>query len=450
MTTGVFPPGPRSGLLSYFALRRNPLDFMTRVARKHGPIVHLRVGKRHDYLLNRPDYIQKVLLAPEMSRSSARPLRRLLGQGVLTTTGDVHRAQRRTLQPLFHPQHIAHWGDVIVAAAARTRARWRPDATIDIAEAMLALSQAIIVKLALGVESDADTRGLTPALRDVVEAVNKNTFPSLAALFLPFPSPKAGMLERASTRVDGILAAIIAERRASGHAGSDMLTEMLRIPDADGRAQMTDRELRDHAMTFMSAGHETIGNALSWTWFLLAQHPAIEAEMHAELDEVLGGRLPNADDVPRLRVVEAVLKESMRLYPPVWVVARRPVEDWPLGDYVIPAGAYLQACPYVTHRDPEYFEAAGSFTPHRWLAAGAATRYKSAYFPFAAGAYKCIGESLAWTEGILIIATLAQAWAIRLVRPGYVAEPEAMITLRPKGGLPMTLRARASSAVASA
>jgi cytochrome P450 len=369
---------------------------------------------------------------------------------VLTTTGEPHRAQRRALQPLFHHQHTEHWVETIVAAAARTRARWRPGSTLDIAEEMLALSQAIIVKLVLSIEHDADARGLTPALRDVVEAVNKNTFPSLAELFLPFPMPRVRMLESAIGKLDAVLAATIADRRASGGAGSDMLSGMLQMPGLDGRPQMTDTELRDQVITFISAGHETIGNALTWTWFLLAQHPEIEEEMYAELDDVLSGRLPNADDLPRLRFVEAVLKESMRLYPPVWVVARRPAEDWPLGDYIVPAGSYLQACPYVTHRDPEYFDAAEAFTPHRWLAPEAALRYKGAYFPFAAGVHKCIGESLAWTEGILVIATLAQSWRIRLVRSGYVPEPEAMITLRPKGGLPMTLRARASSAVSPA
>jgi cytochrome P450 len=322
---------------------------------------------------------------------------------------------------------------------------------VDVEVEMLALSQSVIVELVLGLDPDRDARGLMPALRAVVEAVNRNTFPSLAELFLPVPTPKVAALERAIAALDPILMALVAERRASHVGGDDMLSAMIRMSEDPGRGRppMTDVELRDEVITMISAGHETIGNALTWTWLLLAQHPDAAARMHAELDRVLAGRLPTLQDLPALPFVEAVLKESMRLYPPVWVVARKTPGEWTLGDYVVPAGAYLQVCPWVTQRDPTYFDDAGAFKPERWLTSDAGARYKGAYFPFAAGSHRCIGESLAWTEGILALATLAQQWSLELVRPGYTVQPEAAITLRPKGGLPMTLRARTGALAAA-
>ena len=317
-----------------------------------------------------------------MIRSSARPLRHLLGQGVLTTTGEVHRGQRRALQPLFHRQHAAAWAEAIVQAAVRTGARLQDGSTIDMSEEMLGLSQAIIVKLLLNVDSTTNTGGLAPVLRELVDMVNRNTFPSLGELLLPFPSRRVRMLTRSMGDLDRILGGIITEHRAANGEGTDVLSAMLRMGDENTGTSMTSTEIRDQVVTFISAGHETVGNALTWTWYLLSKHPAIEAELHAEVDSVLGGRAPNVDDMPRLKFVEAVLKESMRIYPPVWVVARRSPEDFPLGEYVVPAGAYLQVSPYVTHRDERYFPAPLTFDPHRWTAVDAVRSERSVYLSF--------------------------------------------------------------------
>jgi len=442
--SSVYPPGPGSPLLSYFALRRDPLGFMMRVVRKYGDIVHMQVGSRHDYLLNHPDHIRDVLLAPEgMLRSSARPLRKALGQGVLTTTGEPHRTERRLLQPLFGRQHAAPWSAVVVDHALRKSHQWRTGVTVDIASEMASLSQGIIVRLTLGVDRESGVPGLTDLLDQTVDGLNRNTFPSLLELLFHIPRRSARALERTVAELDGLLYRMIAERRTSGSRGDDLLSGMLAVRDERaGGAGMTDTQIRDELMTFISAGHETIGNALTWTWYLLSQHPDSEAEMHAEVDAVLGGRPPTSADIARLPTIEAILKESLRLYPPVWVVARRPVNDWPLGDYVVPAGSYFQICPYVTHRDPRYFPNADAFEPRRWLDEGASKPGRTTYFPFAAGVHRCIGESLAWTEGILALATLAQRWRLRMTRPDRQPRPEALITLRPKGGLPMRIEAR--------
>ena len=273
--------------------------------------------------------------------------------------------------------------------------------------------------------------------------VNKNTFPSLGELLFPFPSRRVRRLACSSAHLDRILLPIIAEHHATNGNGSDVLSAMLQMRDErTSRPSMTTTELRDQIVTFISAGHETVGNGLTWTWHLLAKHPEIEAELHAELDNVLGGRVPNAGDVPRLKFVEAILKESMRLYPPVWVVARRTAADFPLGDYIIRAGSYLQLSPYVTHRDARYFPDPERFNPHRWTAADTVRSDRTVYFPFAAGVHKCIGEGLAWAEGILVVATLARTWRFRAAHANHRPCPEAGITLRPRGGMPMTIPPR--------
>lgn len=439
----TFPPGPRSALRAYIALRRDPLGFLTRAAQRYGDVVHLKVGGRHDYLLNRPEHIRDVLLAPEgMLRSSARPLRKVLGLGLLTTTGDPHRAQRRLMQPLFGRQQLAPASAVIVEKALRVREDWRAGTTVDIADAMASLAQRVMVRLLVKLD-DAEEDRLTRLLSEIVDGVNRNTFPSLLELLFGIPRRSARALDRAVALMDRKLYDLITARRASGRDHGDLLSAMLRVrDDRSPTGGMSDTQIRDELLTFVSAGHETIGNALTWTWYLLARHPEWEAEMHVEIDATLGTRDAAAEDIPRLGMTEAILRESMRLYPPVWVVARRPVNDWLLGEFLVPAGSYFQVCPYVTHRDPRNYEAPEVFNPRRWLDGDGATPGRMTYFPFAAGVHKCIGEGLAWSEGILVLATLAQQWRLRLAEPDRRPEPEALITLRPRGGMPMVVEER--------
>jgi cytochrome P450 len=422
-------------LLAYFAFRRDPPTFLARMAAEYGDIVHLQVGGRHDYLLNHPDYIKQVLLATEgMSRSSAPSFRRAMGNGLLVSDGDVHQRNRKLVRPLFHNQHMAGWCSVIAEHAARTREHWQPGQTVDAAAEMLRLALAIIVRLLLSVDTEGAGRGLLSPIDTICKAGNQNTFPKLWDLLRKRSGPGSDALQNAIAQADLLLFRAITERRRQRSDANDMLTGLL-------RGGMTDQQIRDELMTLILAGHATIGSALAWSWSLLAQHPEARARLHQEVDAVLGDRLPTYEDFPRLTYTRSVLTETMRLYPPVWVFPRRPLKPCRIGDYVVPAGSFLQLSPYVTQRDARFFPDPDRFDPDRWCRSESHGRHRYVYFPFAAGTHRCIGEALAMAEGVLVLATIAQQWDLQLL-PGHRVEPEAVITLRPRNGLPMTVHRR--------
>jgi len=445
MNCPVHPPGPKSRIPGrlYFQLRRDPLGFLMRAARRFGDIVHLQVGPRHDCLVNNPEYIKEILVAPEgMARSSARPLKRLLGRGLLTSDGEYHGRQRKLLQPLFNREQIDAWTTVMAEYSARVRDRWQRGATIDATEEMMGLALAIIIKVVLDMDIEREGGELLDPLHVICKVSNQNTFPTLGELLSKLPFSSARRLQKSIGDLDVILYRIIAERRSNGEHHDDLLSGLIALRDRqDNSLGLTDVEVRDEALTLITAGHETLGNALSWTWYLLSQNPEAERELHAEVDSVLGGRLPTSADLPRLTYTEMVFTESMRLYPPVWIFPRRPLHDYKVGPYEVPAGSYLQLCPYVTQRDPRYFPDPERFDPQRWAPSEAATRPRFSYFPFASGPHKCIGESFALAEGLLAVATIAQKWSLRLV-PGHAVELAPLITLRSKYGMRMTLHPR--------
>ncbi|MDQ3012143.1 MAG: cytochrome P450, partial [Acidobacteriota bacterium] len=243
-------------------------------------------------------------------------------------------------------------------------------------------------------------------------------------------------------RLDLTIYRMIAERRASGEDRGDLLSMLMQARDVEGDGSgMTDAQLRDEAMTIFLAGHETTATALTWTWYLLSQHPDIEAKFHAEVDQVLNGNLPTVEDYPRLRYTEMIFAESMRLYPPAWVIGRRALGDYRLGDYQIPARAIILMSQYVMHHNQKYFPDPERFDPERWTPEAREARPKFSYFPFGGGPRLCIGESFAWMEGVLVLATLAQQWRLRLV-PGHSVEIQPLVTLRPKHGMRMVIEQR--------
>jgi cytochrome P450 len=238
---------------------------------------------------------------------------------------------------------------------------------------------------------------------------------------------------------------MIRERRATGEDRGDLLSMLLLAQDTEGDGtSMSDLQLRDEALTIFLAGHETTANALTWTWYLLSQHPDVEARLHAEIDSSLRGRLPTFDDLPQLPYTRMVLAESMRLYPPAWAIGRRAIKPFEAGGYTIPAGSVILMSQYIMHRDARFFPEPERFDPERWTQAAQAERPKFSYFPFGGGARVCIGEQFAWMEGILLLATLAQHWQMRLV-PDHVVDLQPLITLRPKHGMRMTLVRRTAT-----
>ena len=272
------------------------------------------------------------------------------------------------------------------------------------------------------------------------------SFPLMMLPFADFieklPLPAVRRMKAAHAELDAIIYRLIDGRRRSGEDTGDLLSMLIAAQDEeDGGAGMTDQQVRDEAMTIFLAGHETTANALNWTWYLLAGHPAVEARLHEELDQVLQGRLPTMADLPALRFTENIVRESMRLYPPAWMVGRRAVADFPMGGYTVPARSIVLMSQYVMHRDVRYFPEPDQFDPGRWTPEFKAALPRYAYFPFGGGPRQCIGEGFAWMEAVLLLATLAQQWKLRLV-PGHPVVPQPMITLRPKHGLLMTAHRR--------
>jgi len=255
------------------------------------------------------------------------------------------------------------------------------------------------------------------------------------------PIPKLRRAKAARARLDAIIYDMIAERRTSGRDHGDLLSMLLTAQDEDDGGVMTDKQVRDEAMTILLAGHETTANALTWTWYLISQSPEIEAKLHDEIDRVREGRLPTVADLPALSFVEKIVTEAMRLYPPAWIVGRRAIAEYPIGEYVAPPRTIMIMSPWILHRDPRYFPDPDRFHPDRWTPAFKAALPQFAYFPFGGGPRRCIGESFAWMELALVVSTIAQRWRLRLV-PGHPVELQPVVTLRTKHGMKMTTSAR--------
>jgi cytochrome P450 len=364
-----------------------------------------------------------------------------LGQGLLTSEGEFHRRQRRLAQPAFHRARIASYANVMTDYAAQVRERWHDGETLDISEEMMRLTLAIVGKTLFDANVESDAQEVGEAMNVVMDLFNTITLPFFE-LLQKLPLPQLHRFDKAKAQLDAIIYRLIAQRRRSGEDRGDLLSMLLltRDPEGDGE-RMTDTQLRDEAMTIFLAGHETTANALTWTWYLLSQNPAVEAKLHEEIDDVLGSRLPTFEDVAQLKYVEMVLAESMRLYPPAWAVGRMNLEDYEIAGYVVPKKSLVVMSQYVMHHDARYFPDPQLFDPERWTPQGRESRPQFSYFPFGGGPRRCIGEGFASMEGILLLATLAQHWQMRIV-PKHPVALKPVITLRPKYGMRMILKRR--------
>ncbi|HEY0097642.1 MAG TPA: cytochrome P450 [Pyrinomonadaceae bacterium] len=444
---GARPKRTGSPLFDLLAFRRDPLKFLTRLAREHGDIVPFRMGPQRVLLLNHPDLVRDALVTRADHFHKGRALqraKRLLGEGLLTSEGEHHRRQRRLAQPAFHRKRVDSYGAVMVDYAARdSDARWHDGATLDLSHEMMRLTLAIVGKTLFDADVESDTDEIGSALTELLELFQMLLLPYSEYLErLPLPANRR--FTRARDKLDAVIYRIIDERRAGGADRGDLLSMLLLAQDEEGAGGgMTDRQLRDEALTIFLAGHETTANALAWTWYLLSQNPEVEERLHAELDAVLdGGRLPTVEDLPQLRYTEMVLAESMRLYPPAWVVGRLAVKEYAIDDYLAAEGTLVLISQYVLHRDPRFFPDPLRFDPERWTTEAKEARPPYAYFPFGGGARRCIGEGFAWMEGTLIIATIARRWRMRLV-PGHAVVPHPRMTLRAKHGIRMRMEDRA-------
>jgi cytochrome P450 len=416
----------------------------------------------HVHLVSDPDLVTEVFLTRAREVMKGRGLqaaRPLLGNGLLTSEGEFHLRQRRLAQPAFHKQRIAAYADDMVREALRHQQSWQDGQQVDMVDEMTSLTFAIVGRTLFGTDLTGDARTFADTLEELMSG-----FGQLSAIGnerLVRALPKGRYLLSRVEDLDAVVQRIIEEHRdriAAGEAGDDLLTWMIQARDDEGAAtygaSMTDDQLRDEVMTMVLAGHETTAMALSWAWWLLSSHPTVAERVAAEAAALLrdpsspdGLRAATIDDIASLPFTHAVVAETIRLYPPAWIMGRRTLDDMSLGGFDIPSGSIVLASPWIIHRDPDLWPRATSFHPDRWLDAdgrydeSAPGQRRGAYIPFGFGNRRCIGEQFAWTEAILLLATLAPRWAPALV-PGSPVDTQAAVTLRPAHGLPMTLRRR--------
>jgi len=438
-------PGPKPTLLDSLIYRpgRDPLVFFTGLARQYGDVVQYRMAGERVFLISDPQYIKDILVTHNKNFTKSRGLertRRVLGNGLLTSEGAVHLRQRRLMQPAFHRDRIAAYGRTMVEYADRMRAAWRGDNTYDLAREMNRLTLSVVGKTLFDADVESQAATVGEALTGVMESFWMSLLP-FADVIEKLPVPRLRRARMSRARLDAIIYRMIADRRASGRDHGDLLSMLLTAQDEDDGGVMTDRQVRDEAMTIFLAGHETTANALTWTWFLLSESRDAARQLHEEVDRVLQGRLPTVADLPQLPYTERVVTEAMRLYPPAWLIGRRAINEYAFGPYVAPPRAILIMSPFIVQRDPRYYPDPERFDPDRWTPERKTALPAFAYFPFGGGPRRCIGESFAWMELILIVATIAQRWDLRLV-PGHPVTPQPLITLRAKHGMRMTLAAR--------
>ena len=419
------------------------LEFLTDCARRYGDVVALRLGPRRLLVVNHPDLVEDVLVTQNrrfIKHFALRRARRALGKGLLTSEGDFWRRQRRLAQPGFHRERIAAYADVMVAFAERLLATWEDGQRRDAQNDMMRLTLEFVAKTLF----DADVTGESAEASIAMEALLAGFTARLDRMFpLPewIPTPANLRTARATRRLDRILLGIIARRRASGEDRGDLLSMLLHAQDEEDGTGMDDRQLRDEAMTLFLAGHETTANTLAWAWFLLSEHPAVERRLHEELDGVLGGHPPTVADLPRLPYAEAVITEALRLYPTVWLLGREAIEPCAVGGYEVPVGRTVFMSQWVIHRDGRFYDDPLSYRPERWLDGLARRLPRYAYFPFGGGPRICIGSGFAQMEAVLLLATIARRYRLRL-EPGAVVTPVPTMTLRPKAGIPVVLQRR--------
>jgi cytochrome P450 len=441
----MLPPGPPGRFLvgSLPEFRRDVLGFFTDCARRYGDVVPVRLPRRRLLVLSHPDLIEEVLTTRVRQTTKTvllQALRPVLGDGLLLSEGDTWLRQRRLIQPAFHRQRIAGYGDVMAGYAERGMADWRDGQTRDVHADMMAITQAIVAKTLF----DADVSDAAWDVGQALHVLMEDFSQRRTRLFeLPrfVPTPGRRRARAAVERLDRVVYGIIADRRARGEDRGDLLSLLLDAQDADDGSRMTNRQVRDEIMMLFLAGHETTAVALSWTWYLLARHPEVEARLAAELRSVLGGRRPTVADLPRLRYAEMVVTESMRLYPPVYSLTRRVREACVVGGHRVEPETVLVMSQWVVHRDPRWFDAPAAFQPDRWENDLAKRLPRYAYFPFGGGPRLCIGNTFALMEATLLLATIAQRFRFTLA-PGATVRPMLSVTLRPAAGIPMTLSAR--------
>ncbi|MBA3632029.1 MAG: cytochrome P450, partial [Acidobacteria bacterium] len=412
---------------------------------KLGDVTFVKLGGKPAYFLNHPDLIRDLLGTSNAKFIKGRALQRskkLLGEGLLTSEGETHLRQRRMIQPAFHREKIITYAGVMTEYAAKMADEWQDGEVRDIDKEMMRLTLQIVGKTLFSANVDDEADEVGAALTAIIEMFNYLLLP-FSELLEKLPIPHARRFNRAKETLDKVIYGIINERRNLGEDKGDLLSMLLFAQDEEGGEGMSDQQVRDECLTLFLAGHETTANALTWTFYLLSQNPEKLTKLHEELDRILpNGKIPSMEDLPNLKYAESVLAESMRLFPPAWAIGRLAIKEHEFGGYKVPKGALVLLSPFITHRDRRFWEDADKFIPERWekLSVKEAGN-KFIYLPFSKGVRSCIGESFAWTEGILLIATLLRKRKLYLM-PEQKIGLSPLMTLRPKYGMKMRIEKR--------
>jgi cytochrome P450 len=436
-------PGPYGAMARS---RRDPLGFLLGGRERYGDVFRYQLGPLVFHQVAHPEHVKHVLLDRQKDYPRSwyyGRTRVIIGEGLVSTEGAAWRRLRRMAQPAFHHQRVAGFAAVMTDATDAMRWRWRSLAgrgePIDVAAEFVALTLRIVGRTLLSIDLGGEADRIGPALTTVLE-YGEHRINNLLALPPAVPTPRNLRYRRAIGAIDALVFGIINRRRREperdGDGHSDLLAMLLAVRDEETGGGLSDVELRDQLLTFIAAGHETTAVALAWTWYLLSQHPEAERRLRDEVAGVLDGRTPGADDVPRLAFTRQVIEESLRLYPPVYGVVRDATRDDEIGGFRIPARSMVILSPYVTQRHPEFWPDPEAFDPDRFSPESSAGRHRFAWFPFLGGPHQCIGQEFAMMEATLIVAMIAQSFRLRLA-PGARVEPRPVLSLRPRGGLPM-------------
>ena len=436
------------------AFKKQPLQMLSSWWRQHGDAIRFRLGPKTFYLFSHPDLAEEVLVKQSdrfvKVYNPRRPhgLALVLGNGLVTSSGEVWKRHRRIIQPIFHRSRMAAMADRMAQVGEHRLASWKDQAgsTIDIAAEMMQLALEVISQTMFTTSMAQHIGQISHALQVSIKYAF-DSFSNPLSLPLWVPTTRNREFHSVMQFMDGLMYGLLAERRQSGVHHDDLLDLLLQARDEETGEGLSDQELRDETLTIFAAGHETTANALSWTWYLLATHPEAKTRFHEEVDRVLQGRTPNAEDLEHLPYTRAIFEESLRLYPPAPAVHRKAATNTTVGGLSLPEGSFVLVGTYNLHRHPAFWKDPEQFLPERWLDdERPAARY--AYLPFGAGPRACVGIHFASVEGPLLLALIGRHYDLHLAQERV--EPQLMVTLRPKGGIKMTIAPRQAPAISSA
>lgn len=440
------PPGPKPiipfGLL--FSFRKDSIGFLRKIAKEYGDIVHFKIGPIRLVLLNHPVFIKEVLSTQHSNFIKGRPLKmtkELLGEGLLTSEGEFHKRQSQIIQPVFHRKMLESYAIEMTNCISELMNGWENGMKVDIRDEMAKMSMAIAGKTLFSIDLESEAPEIIHALNSASSLFGRVTVP-FSEWLIKLPLPSTFRFYKAKARLDDTIYRMIDKRRQTKVDNGDLLSLLLSAQNNDVHGKgMSDKQVRDEALTLFLTAFDTTSNALNWTWYLLSQNPDAEKELHVELEHILQGRIPTVEDIPQLKYTRMVFGEAMRIFPPSWVLARQAINDFQIDRYTIPGGTLILMSPYLIHHDSRFHADPDKFNPYAWDEHSRNQSSKYEYFPFGGGPRACIGQSFAWMEGVLTLATIAQFWQIKLV-PEHPVELLQGINLRPKHGMMMTLHQR--------